>query len=113
MKTYHGISDHDLLARVLVISPEFGGRKVPIYDGYKGQFFWHINKVNNTDWDAIYYFEGGSAVAETQSMCKIYISENLKKYSNGKIPVGHPFGIREGTQIVAVGIVVENNLNSA
>jgi translation elongation factor EF-Tu-like GTPase len=112
MKTYSELSDYDLLARVYVIEPKFGGRNVGMFDGYKGQFFWHINYVDCNDWDAMYCFENGSVGCGCESMCKILLSKNVIKYSKGNFPVGSQFGIREGPRIVAVGVIVESKVNT-
>ena len=54
MSNYDELDEFDLLARVYLIETEFGGRQGAVYDGYRGQFFWHINDVNCSDWDASY-----------------------------------------------------------
>ena len=46
---FNQINDYHLLANVFVVPTEFGGRKQPIQNSYRGQFFWHINDVNCTD----------------------------------------------------------------
>jgi translation elongation factor EF-Tu-like GTPase len=113
MKNYEDLSDYDLLASICVVKTEFGGRKGPVFDGYRGQFFWHINDVNCSDWDAIYIFERGSSNPGEESKLKIMLSENLKAYSKGDFRNGRQFGIREGSRIIAVGVILDSKVNNA
>lgn len=105
MNNYEEFTDYHLSAKVFVIETEFGGRKGPIFDDYRGQFFWHINGEACTDWDARYVFEGGQIAPGESAMCKIVVSNNLLKYSGGNFPEGAQFGIREGSRVVAVGVI--------
>ncbi|WP_405631063.1 hypothetical protein [Pseudoalteromonas sp. Ld20] len=113
MKNYHDVEEFDLLAKVYLIETEFGGRQGAVHDGYRGQFFWHINDVNCSDWDASYIFESGQVNPGEESNCKVVLSENVKKYSKGVFPTERQFGIREGSKIIAVGVILESNVQNA
>ena len=113
MKNYEELNDYDLFAKVYLIKTEFGGRQGEVFDGYRGQFFWHINDIDCSDWDAEYFFVQGSVSPGEESMCKIRLSENVKKYSNGVFPVEQQFGIREGARIIAVGVILESKVKNA
>ena len=113
MKNYHDVEEFDLLAKVYLIETEFCGRQGAVHDGYRGQFFWHINDVNCSDWDASYIFESGQVNPGEESNCKVVLSENVKKYSKGVFPTERQFGIREGSKIIAVGVILESNVQNA
>ncbi len=113
MNKYETFTDYHLKAKVFVIESEYGGRQGAIYDDYRGQFFWHINGENCTDWDARYIFEGGEVSPGSSSMCKIQVSNNLLKYSDGNFPLGTQFGIREGARIVVVGVIESSKIVNA
>jgi translation elongation factor EF-Tu-like GTPase len=110
---FNDLQNFDLLARVLLITPEFGGRNGPVLDQYRGQFFWQINDENCTDWDARYFFENGQLLPGSSALCKILLSENVKNYSKGTFPVGCQFGIREGSRFVAFGVIKESKVKGA
>lgn len=113
MKNYDEIENFDLLANVYLIETEFGGRQSAVHDGYRGQFFWHINDVKGTDWDASYFFESGMINLGHKSNCKILLSDNVKKVSKGVFPVGRQFGIREGSKIIGVGVILQSRVKNA
>lgn len=113
MKNYHDLKEFELLAKVYLIETEFGGRQSAVFDGYRGQFFWHINDVNCSDWDASYIFESGKVSPGEKSACKVVLSDNVKKCSKGIFPTGRQFGIKEGSKIIAVGVILENNVQNA
>lgn len=110
MDKYEELTNYHLKAKVYVIESEFGGRQGVILDGYRGQFFWHINDVDCTDWDACYVFEGGQIQPGESKNCKIVVSDNLLKFSGGRFSKNQQFGIREGSHIVAVGVTISNKI---
>jgi len=113
MDKYEEFTDYHLKAKVYVIETEFGGRQGAIFDDYRGQFFWHINDVDCNDWDARYVFEGGQINPGESSNCKIVVSDNLLKYSGGRFSKSQQFGVREGSRIVAVGVILSNKAKNA
>lgn len=110
MKGFSELEDFDLLANVYLIETEFGGRQSAVKDGYRGQFFWHINHINCNDWDASYVFEVGSVSPGNSTNCKILLSDGVKKYAKGNFPTQRQFGIREGSRIIAVGVIIESRV---
>ena len=106
---FNQINDYHLLANVFVIPTEFGGRKQPIKNSYRGQFFWHINDVNCTDWVAEYWFENGKIELNESGTCKIKLGPNILAVHKG-FEIGKQFAIREGARVVAVGSIVETNV---
>ena len=113
MKDFDSLKEYHLEARVYLIETEFGGRSSAVHDGYRGQFFWHINHVEGTDWDASYIFEGGQVDPGQYAGCKIVLSPNLLKFSEGRFPKGQQFGIREGSKIVGVGTILVSKVKNA
>ncbi|GLS28103.1 hypothetical protein [Marinibactrum halimedae] len=113
MEDFTTFKDFHLEANVYLIETEFGGRSSAVFDGYCGQFFWHINDVDSTDWDAHYIFESGQVHPGQCAACKIVLSPNLLKCSKGRFPIGQQFGIREGSKIIGVGTIVLNKVKNA
>lgn len=113
MTKYEEFTEHHVKAKVFVIDHEFAGRQGSILDGYRGQFFWHINGESCTDWDARYVFEGGEVEPGKSAMCKILLSNALLAHSGGDFPEGSQFGIREGSRIVAVGVIKASLVENA
>ena len=105
---YDELTDYDLLTKVELVKTEFSGRETPVFDGYRGQFFWHINDEPCTDWLAEYFFEHGELHPGSSSRCKIRLAGTIKDLAGGNFPVGNQFAIREGSRIVAVGKILEN-----
>jgi translation elongation factor EF-Tu-like GTPase len=112
MQPFEELTEYDLLTKVIMIKTEYGGRKGAVLDGYRGQFFWHINDVNCSDWDAVYFFENGELKPGEESLCKVVLGQNVKIYSKGVFPVGCQFCIREGSKVVLVGVIQKSNLES-
>ncbi len=110
MVTFNEFENFDLLASVKLIESEFGGRNSPVFDGYRGQFFWHINHVQTTDWDAAYVFSSGKVNQGEKAECKIVLSENLKLAANGNFRINSQFCIREGSKVIAVGIILQSKV---
>ena len=112
MVTFKEFENFDLLTEVKFIESEFGGRKGPVFDGYRGQFFWHLNHTTNSDWDAVYVFPMGQASPGETTKCKISLSENLKSAACGNFKINDQFCIREGSRVIAVGIILHNNMEN-
>jgi translation elongation factor EF-Tu-like GTPase len=107
MKKYSELEEYDLLATIEIIKAEFGGRTQPVFDGYRGQFFWHINDEPCTDWLASYIFEHGELHPGESSKCKIFLAGTIKELGKGNFKKGGQFAIREGSRIMAVGSIIE------
>ena len=114
MKTYETMNSHQLEGRVFVIPAELGGRHTPIRSGYRGQFFWHINGESGTDWLAESYFETDIIEPGASGNIKIRLGGTLLEL--GKVtgmPVGRQFALREGSKIMAVGILTKSKYEEA
>lgn len=109
---YDHETEFDLLAKVYLIPEEFGGRRSPVCSGYRGQFFWHINGVVCSDWDAHYCFQDDPVAPGQNTLVKIRISPNLKEASQGDFPLGRQFCLREGSRVVATAVILENKLQN-
>ena len=107
MKKFTELKEFDLLANVEAVKTELGGRTTPAFDGYRGQFFWHINDEPCTDWLASYTFEHGELLPGSISKCKIVLAGSIKDLGIGKFESGAQFAIREGARIVAIGRIIE------
>ncbi len=97
-----------------MIPTEYGGRSTSAFSGYRGQFFWHINNEPCTDWLAETYFEGDSL--EPGKSCKVKIRLTGTILELGKkdgFNIGRQFALREGSKIVAVGVITESIYNTA
>ena len=113
MEDFDSIKDYHLEASIYMVETEFGGRSTGVFDRYRGQFFWHINHVETTDWDASYFFEGGQVAPGECAFCKIILSPNLIECSKGRFKKGGQFGIREGSRIVGVGTILSSKVKNA
>ena len=107
MKRYAELEEYDLLAKVELLKSEFSGRTVPVLDGYRGQFFWHINHESCTDWLASYVFEHSELHPGQSSKCKVVLAGTIKTLAQGTFECGAQFAIREGSRIMAVGSILE------
>ncbi|MGH1485454.1 MAG: hypothetical protein ACRBCI_04485 [Cellvibrionaceae bacterium] len=112
MENFLSLERYDLLANVKMIETEFSGRKTPVFDNYRGQFFWHVNDERCTDWLAAYIFEHGELHPGQSSKCKIILAGTIKELAIGQFKNGAQFAIREGSRIVAIGSIIEVSLNA-
>jgi len=109
---YSDQTNYDLLAKIHLTPKGFGGRNKPVYNGYRGQFFWHINDVACKDWDAVYVFLDEPFGPGETTFVKVWISESLKTASRGDFPIGRQFCIREGINVVGTAVILENRLSN-
>ncbi|MDF7802097.1 hypothetical protein P4C99_21680 [Pontiellaceae bacterium B1224] len=109
MTTFESIDNHELEGEVYAIPTEIGGRKTPIHSGYRGQFFWHFNNDLGTDWIAETYFENDIIQLGETANCKIKLAGSILEIGKkNKMPSGRQFALREGSKIVAVGIITKS-----
>ena len=107
MESFSQLESYDLLADVEMLKPDMCGRNTPIFDGYRGQFFWHINGELGTDWLAYYVLKHGKLHPGTRSKCKVLLAGTIKEHSDPKFKPEAQFAIREGSKIVAIGKIIE------
>lgn len=114
MKTYESVDNSELEGNVYMISSEFGGRKSAVHSGYRGQFFWHINNERGTDWLAESYFENDLVEPGQSARIKIRLFGTILELGRTTgMPAGSQFGLREGSRIVAVGIIIKSKYERA
>ena len=93
---------HDIEAELTFLRTEDGGRQSVLIQGvasYRPQFHYH-----GQDWDCVVEIAEGAAVAPGDST--IAVLSFLSPQSHlGRLRVGSPFLLREGTRIVAYGAV--------
>lgn len=91
----------DIEAEIYYLTAEEGGRKTPIFTGYRGQFYY-----NGNDWDAPQKFKDVEFVnpGGTVRACIGFVSPNKH---HGQISVGMKFEVREGTRTVGKGTVTK------
>ena len=97
-----------------MIPSEFGGRKSAVHSGYRGQFFWHINDQSCTDWLADSYFDKEKVEPGQTAKIKIKLAGTIVELGKKTgMPAGMQFGLREGSRIVAVGVITESLYQNA
>jgi translation elongation factor EF-Tu-like GTPase len=90
-----------LVAKVMLISPNMGGRRVPPNpSGYRGQFFY-----NDIDCDAVHIFDVNGQVPFGQEITDFVFLINPDHREH--VREGMPFLIREGPKTVGYGQIVE------
>ncbi|MEM9016031.1 MAG: hypothetical protein AAGC68_03390 [Verrucomicrobiota bacterium] len=106
MKTFESVDNHELEGEVYVVPTEFGGRGTAIHSGYRGQFFWHINHEDSTDWLAESYFENDLVDPGQSARIKIRLAGTIRELGpKTGMPSGRQFALREGSRIVKKGQV--------
>lgn len=90
----------DIEAEVIFLLPEDGGRKGPIFQGYRPQFYY-----DEHDWDASLYYESEKKMPKGVPV-KIFFSFLSPQHHLGKIYPGKEFQLREGPKVIATGRVL-------
>ena len=91
----------DIEVSVTYLQTSDGGRRTPVYDGYRGQFHY---KDDNVAWDAIQNFPENEQVIPGET-ARAYISFLSPESHVGKITEGTSFLVKEGDRVVATGTV--------
>ncbi len=86
-------------ATIEYVTTEAGGRSTPASSGYRPQFYYHGH-----DWDAAHTYPESEKVFPGD-IVKTHLRFASPQEHHGKISVGMPFLIREGTRTVAYGVV--------
>jgi len=114
MKTFESVDNHELEGTVYVIPTEFGGRETGIHSGYRGQFFWHINHEDSTDWLVESFFENDLVEPGQSARTKIRLAGTISELGRKTgMPSGRQFALREGARIVAVGVITKSQYEEA
>jgi translation elongation factor EF-Tu-like GTPase len=89
----------DIEVELTFLPTEHGGRKGPVYTGYRTQFYY-----NNTDWDAIHEYVGTEVVHQGQTVTARLTFLSPHQHWQ-KVFEGMPFLVREGNRVVGFGRV--------
>lgn len=89
----------DVEAIITILGTEHGGRRTAVHSGYRGQFFY-----NSHDFDAIQLYPDTDKV-ELGNTARALLWFASPREHWGKLYVGMPFLIREGSQIVGYGAI--------
>ncbi len=92
---------YDIEAEITFLTPEEGGRKTPVFSGYRPQFYY-----DGHDWDAIHDYGDVAQVAPGQTVTALLVFLS-PAYHLGRLYPGKQFQIREGQRIVGHGRVTK------
>ncbi len=91
----------DIEARVEFLTEEKGGRKWPIYSGYRPQFHYD----DGQGWDSILHFDGDGIIEPGQT-ATVYFVFMSPHYHVNHLFSGVRFTLREGIRIIGNGQVI-------
>lgn len=91
------LSNSELEAEIYYLTEEEGGRKTPIMNGYRGQFYY-----NGRDWDATQDFINKEICYPGETV-KVLLQTLSPIFHVGQFVIGQSFEIREGAKIVGKG----------
>lgn len=91
----------DIKVQVTFLTHQEGGRRGPVFSGYRPQFFY-----NGHDWDAVYTFPEREEVplGVTTTAYLTFLSPEMHI---GRVYVGMRFEAREGQRVVGRGIITK------
>lgn len=101
--------ERHLEAIIRFLTTDKGGRRSPVYSGYRPQF-----SYNDIDWDAEHEYPD-VAVVNPGDAVRTYLRFFRPEAHFGMIYVGMPFRIREGSRTVGEGTItsiVDSRFNS-
>jgi translation elongation factor EF-Tu-like GTPase len=84
---------------VTFLTAEQGGRKTPVFPGYRPQFYY-----DDHDWDALYDYGDVAQIALGQTVT-LRVRLLSPHAHSGRLHPGTPFQLREGHRIVGHGHV--------
>ncbi len=96
------MSSLQVVATVVFLPPQCGGRSSPVSSGYRGQFFYL-----DRDCDVVHRFEFPAGVPFGEEVADFI--DFLNDSHRRNLKEGTPFLIREGLKTVAYGVVVAVN----
>jgi translation elongation factor EF-Tu-like GTPase len=91
----------DIEAQITFLTSDYGGRKTPARTGYRPQF-----SYDGQDWDAIQTYPEREAVYPGETVIA-YLTFLSPDHHKGKLYAGKEFQVREGTRVVATGVVTK------
>jgi elongation factor Tu len=92
---------HDIEVEMTLLPTEHGGRKGPVFTGYRPQFYY-----GNEDWDASHTYPSTDPVYPGQSVTA-WLDFMSPQHHWGKVYVGMPFLLREGRRVIGFGRVMK------
>lgn len=96
----------DFLAKVYLLSPEEGGRSLPVSIGYRPQIYFNINVEKITCTSGSWQKMGTDKLLPGQST-EIEIAILAKEYYKNSLAVGMKFPLKEGSVKIAEGVILE------
>jgi translation elongation factor EF-Tu-like GTPase len=98
---------HEIEARIRYLTTEEGGRKTPLANGYRGQFYY-----DGDDHDGFQFFPDvkGEELIELGTEVRAFVrfrTERWEQIHRHNLHVGKAFQIREGRRVVGEGIVTQ------
>jgi translation elongation factor EF-Tu-like GTPase len=88
-------------ARIYFLKPDEGGRHAPVFDGYRGQFFFDGIDVDATqEYPEVKEVKPGDEVI-------VYLAFIRPEVHLSKMYVGKTFLVREGARTVGRGVVTK------
>lgn len=91
----------DIEVEMTFLTTEEGGRKNPVWSGYRPQFHY-----DGQDWDAAHEYIEVQSVRPGDTI-KAYLRFFNPQNHSGKLHVGQKFLIREGSRTVAQGHITQ------
>lgn len=95
---------HIVEARIRYLTADEGGRRTPVGNGYRGQFFYDDN-----DYDGFQYFpDHENEFVELGQEVRAYVAflqDRWDRLHRDKLYVGKQFKIREGAKTVGEGVI--------
>lgn len=91
----------DIEVQITFLASDQGGRKTPARTGYRPQF-----SYDGQDWDGIQTYPDREAVYAGETVTA-YIAFLSPEHHRGKLYPGKEFQVREGSRVVAKGIVTK------
>ena len=91
---------HHALAEIRFLTPDEGGRTLPVYSGYRGQFYY-----DGADWDAIQTYPSEGPVNPGESVRALLWFTNPDAH-RGRLYPGKQFEVREGRHVVGRGVII-------
>ena len=93
-------SPKDIQAEITFLATEEGGKKQPVFSGYRPQFY-----VDGKDFVVVHEFFDVVEPIYPGQTAKAYLSFTYPEYLLKVLHVGKEFLIREGQRVVARGVV--------
>lgn len=94
---------HDIYSEIYYLTKKEGGRLTPVFDGYRGQFYY-----DGRDWDATQEFQDKEVCCPGEKVKVAHQFTSISRHK-GQLHVGKRFFIREGSRTVGRGVITAVN----